>query len=371
MAIIRQPAYISKSPISVAIGGTVPAPFPPTPVVPAQDFQINGQLAGTGIGKWVSVIDYYGGFITGPTSFTFDDLEGVTGNFFSAIPSTTINISAPNLIFVGNNTLFGASVSLTTLDLPKLKVASAIGAGFFSYSALTTINVGSLISFSGFSTGITFPVLTTLDLSKVQYITLGISAVTFSVLTSLSLASLIAISNVLSFNAPLMTTLTMPPLGTWKACGGNISLTNIALNQTSVDKLLEALAYMDGNNGTLLYGTGKLVTITGTSSSPSNLGVVTGLNGSQFVGAGTVCTATIANHGYAIGDVIRVAGVGAPLTNANRYAVILSSGFTTGQFQYTITSQTGTGTGTGTVSVTKAGASAAALVNRQVTLTTN
>jgi hypothetical protein len=160
-------------------------------------------------------------------------------------------------------------------------------------------------------------------------------------------------------------------LGTWKAMLGMVNLTNIALNQTSVNNLLAALAYMDGNNGTLLFGTGRAVTITGTSSAPSNLGVVTGLNGSQFVGAGTICTATIANHGYAIGDMIRVAGVGAPLVNANRYAAILPTDFTTGSFKYNIASQTGTGTGTGTVSVTKAGPSAAALVTRGVTLTTN
>jgi hypothetical protein len=373
MSIVRQPAYITKSPISVAIGGTVPVPFPPTPVVPAQDLQINGVLTGTGRGKWVSTIDYYSSQLTGPTTFTFSDLEGVTGNFFTGVPSTTTSISAPNLIYVGNNIGIPGLASLVTLDIPKVQmVVGQIFSGVASFTGLTTINVQSLRAFSQIGNVNIFNVLTTFDLPNVQYIFAGIGLVTFSVLTSLNLSSLIYVGSTgFGFNAPLMTTLTMPTLGTWKACLGNISLTFTALNQASVNSLLDALAYMDGNNGTIAYGTGRLVTITGTSSAPSNLGVVTGLNGSQFVGVGTICTATIANHGYAIGDVIRVAGVGAPLGNANRYAVILSSGFTTGQFQYTITSQTGTGTGVGTVSVTKAGPSAKELVLRGVTLTTN
>jgi hypothetical protein len=374
MSIIRQPAYIAKSPISVAIGGTVPAPFPPTPVIPAQDFQINGVLQGTGAGKWVSSIEYYSGSIGGPTSWVFSDLEGTSGGFFSSnIPITATSVSAPNLIYVGGSLLAGGGVftytALTSINFPKLKYLGGLALGApNAYPALTSINFPELVFMGSNFTGI-FNGVTSMDLSKLQ-INNGLSFASTS-LTSLSLPSLVISLGQFSLNLPALTTLNLPTLGTWKAMFGNVNLTNIALNQTSVNDLLAALAYMDGNNGTVSYGTGRTVAILGTSSAPSNLGVVTGLNGSQFVGAGTICTATIANHGYAIGDVIRVAGVGAPLGNANRYAVILSSGFTTGQFQYTITSQTGTGTGTGTVSVTKAGASAAALVNRGVTLTTN
>jgi hypothetical protein len=375
MSIVRQPAYIAKSPISIAIGGTVPAPFPPTPVVPAQDLQINGVLTGTGSGKWVSAIEYYFGSLNGPTTFTFSDLEGTTGGFFNSnAPTTSTSVSAPNLIYVGSNLFAGGGVftysNLTSINFPKLQyIGGSLLGSPNTYPALTSISFPELV-FIGSPWGGNLAGSTSIDVPKLQIMS-GMNF-TANSLTSLNLSSLAFCSGNLSFTAPALTTLTMPSvLGTWKAMLGMVNLTNIALNQTSVNNLLAALAYMDGNNGTLLFGTGRAVTITGTSSAPSNLGVVTGLNGSQFVGAGTICTATIANHGYAIGDMIRVAGVGAPLVNANRYAAILPTDFTTGSFKYNIASQTGTGTGTGTVSVTKAGPSAAALVTRGVTLTTN
>jgi hypothetical protein len=366
MSIVRQPAYIAKSPISVAIGGTVPAPFPPTPVIPAQDLQINGVLTGTGRGKWVSTIDYYAGQFAGPTTFTFSDLEGVTANFFTGVPNTTTSISAPNLIYVGNNIGISGSASLVTLDIPKVQmVVGQIFSGISSFTGLTTINVQSLRAFSQIGNANIFNVLTTLDLTNVQYIFTGIGSVTFSVLTSLNLSSLIYVgSNGFSFSAPLMTTLTMPTLGTWKAMLGNVGLSSIALNQTSVDNLLAALAYMDGNNGTVLFGTGKIVSITGTSSTPSAVSTVN-TAGANFSATGATCIVNMTAHGYNTGDVLQLKNTG--VANFNRYASITRN--SADQFQYAISSTTATGSGTATV--VRAGTSAAALVTRGVTLTTN
>jgi hypothetical protein len=378
MAIIRQPAYITKSPISVAIGGTVPVPFPPTPVIPAQDIQINGVLTGTGSGKWVGIIDYYNNLVNSPTSFTFSDLEGTASSFLSSnLPNSAItslvSVSAPNLIYVGTNLLLGSGLgsswtALTTADFPKLQF---IGGNIFnsatatSANALTTLNLGSLVSVGGF--GGTFNALTSVDVSKLQFI--GSSGLAFAAtsLTSLSLSSLVLCSGNIAFIAPALTTLTMPSvLGTWKAMTANVILTFNPLNQTSVDNLLAALAYMDGNNGTLLFGTGRSVTITGASSTPSNLGSVT-TPASQFSGVGTTCTVNWTNHGYANNDVLRISGI-TTLNQANGYFRITF--VNANQFTYTmLSSQTATGAGTATV--IKAGASAAALVNRGVTLTTN
>jgi hypothetical protein len=378
MAIIRQPAYITKSPISVAIGGTVPAPFPPTPVIPAQDIQINGVLTGTGAGKWTSIIDYYNNLINGPTSFTFSDLEGTASSFLSTNASniaitSLVSVSAPNLIYVGTSLLLGIGVgsswtALTTADFPKLQF---VGASIFNASnstsanALTTLNLGSLVSVGGF--GGVFNALTSVDVSKLQFI--GSSGLPFvaNSLTSLSLSSLVFCSGNISFTAPALTTLTMPSvLGTWKAMTASVILTSNALNQTSVDNLLAALAYMDGNNGTLLFGTGRSVTITGTSSTPSNLGSVT-TPASQFSGVGTTCTVNWTNHGYANNDVLRISGI-TTLTGANGYFRITF--VNANQFTYTmLSSQTATGVGTATV--IKAGPDAKALVTRGVTLTTN
>ena len=65
-------AAISQEPISVEIGGTVPAPFPYINIVPAQNLQIDGQLVETGGGKWVSSITYPP-TASGSTTFTFLD----------------------------------------------------------------------------------------------------------------------------------------------------------------------------------------------------------------------------------------------------------------------------------------------------------
>jgi len=122
---------------------------------------------------------------------------------------------------------------------------------------------------------------------------------------------------------------------------------------------------MDGTNNTLAYSTGRIITITGTSSAPSNAGSTT-TAGSNFVGTTTTCTVSLTAHGYSTGDVLRVSGV-TTLTNANKYAVITV--VNADQFTYTITSQTAVGSGTATI--VKANASAKALVTRGVTLTTN
>ena len=167
-------------------------------------------------------------------------------------------------------------------------------------------------------------------------------------------------------NGANLTTITLPTLGTWKVLlTTTLASTTNTLNQTSVDNLLAALAYMDGANGTVAFSSGKSVTITGTSSAPTNLGSTTQA-GSSFVGAGTTCTVNWTSHGYATDDVLRISGI-TTLTNANGYVRITV--VNANQFTYTIPSQTATGAGTATV--IKAGASVKALVTRGVTLATN
>jgi len=54
--------------------------------------------------------------------------------------------------------------------------------------------------------------------------------------------------------------------------GGDVSFTLSALNQTSVDNLLIALANLDGTGGTTLYEN-HTVTITGPAAAPSATGL--------------------------------------------------------------------------------------------------
>jgi hypothetical protein len=53
---------------------------------------------------------------------------------------------------------------------------------------------------------------------------------------------------------------------------GNVVITSAALNQASVDSILVRLAALNGSNGTTAFSS-RVVTITGTSSTPSATGL--------------------------------------------------------------------------------------------------
>ena len=358
--IIRQPSYIAQSPLSVTITGSS-LPFPPTPIIPAQAFQIGNSLVFNGRGKWASVIDFYGSSATGVTGLTFSDLEGVTGNFLQTTATTLNNtINASNLVYVGGNAFSAAGVVLS--NAPDLSSLQYVGGAFQLYtSASGTVNFPSLIvagSISG-----TYNIASAVNFPSLQYL-FGAFAPTISGAgPSINLSSLVYCTGPMSFSAANCTTLTLPSLGTWKYLGNVFSPTLCSFSQTTVDNILAALAYMDGTNGTTSF-TGTC-TITSFSSAPSNAGSTTRA-GSSFVGSGTTCTVTWPSHGYSTGDVLRISGI-TTLTNANKYAVITVQD--SGHFTYTITSQSATGAGTATV--VKAATNAKTLVTRGVTLTTN
>ena len=363
MPLVKQPAYISPSTITATIGGTFTSQLPFTPIVPAYNLQDGNTTIATGRGLWVQSFDYYGSNSSGATSFLFPDVEGSYSFFMQSVPTSITSFSAPNLLYVGGAILGSSPAilsSLTSVSLPKLAYASTMFANA-TLSGLTSLDLSSLISVGQFNpssmNGIS-------SLSFPQLKITSLLAIVSSSCTSISLPSIISVSG-LSISASSCTTLTLPTLGTWKICVPSLAITSCAFNQASVDSLLSAIAYMDGTNSTLLYGTGKTLTITGTSSAPTNLGSTT-TAGSNFVGAGTTCTVNMTAHGYATDDVLRISGI-TTLTNANRYARITV--VNANQFTYTITSQTATGAGTATV--IKAGASAKAIVTRGVTLATN
>lgn len=362
--LVKQTSYISPSPMTATIGGTFQLPLPQTTIVPAYNIQDGNEIITTGRGIWVNNFSYYDTSSVGATSFLFPDIEGCYGSFMTSIPTSITTISAPNLVYLGSNA-FGSSpltyASLTSISLPKLRISGTLF-GNNTMNALTSLDLSSLISGSFSPTNING--LTSLSFPSLKYLsTLSIPNATS--LTSISTPSLVQIGQLTLGTLSACTTWTLPTLGTWKILTASFTITSCAFNQTTVDNILAALAYMDGTNNTSAYSSGRTVTITGTSSAPTNLGSTTQA-GSSFVGAGTTCTVNWTNHGYATGDVLRISGI-TTLTNANRYAVITV--VNANQFTYTITSQTATGAGTATV--VKAGASAKALVTRGVTLTTN
>jgi hypothetical protein len=369
MPLIKQSAFISQSPITVNIGGDGALSVQPFVMAPSLQLYVEGQLVGTRNGKYVQSLNYYssfGGAVPVITTISLPDLEGAYGDIFSSLQTSVTTIDAPELVFGGGACFSGSGASsyavLTSINLPKL--VKMVGSSFLGLTAanLTTLNLNSLVE--ALSISATFNSLTALNLPSLKTLT---SSLVFSSTstTSINLSSLVMMNDAITITASLCTTLTLPTLGVWKVLRGNFTATTCAFNQTTVDNILAALAYMDGTNGTFLFGSGRTVSITGTSSAPSNAGSTT-TPGSNFVGATTTCTVNLTSHGYTTGDVLRVSGI-TTLTNANRYAVITV--VNANQFTYAITSQTATGAGTATI--VKANASAKALVTRSVSLTTN
>jgi hypothetical protein len=366
MPLFKQSAYISPSPISIAIGNAIT--IPPVVMAPALEIYLDNQLVGKKNGKYIQNFIWYptfGGASTFPTSFVFSDLDGVVADLLSSCPASITSLSCPELVYVGGSlfTQAGSATypSLTSLNLPKLRVVGGVGLAITA-SSLTTLNVPELVFIS--STGGVFASLSSLNHPKVKVV-VNLNTLNLATATSIDFSSIVFIGSGFTVTAPNCTTLSLPALGTWKVLNGSFTATSCAFNQTTVDNILSALAYMDGTNNTLTFSVGRTVSITGTSAAPSNLGSTT-TAGSNFVGAGTTCTVNWTGHGYATGDVLRVSGI-TTLTNANRYARITV--VNANQFTYTITSQSATGAGTATV--VKAAASAQALVTRGVTLTTN
>jgi len=332
----------------------------------------------------INIGDFANGRITScSVNATAAPVAIMSKTLFQSIPNL-VSFSAPDLVMAGQ--LFGSSSSfpnLTSLSFPELVIATGQMHGTFnaltalSFPKLRFLNQLSIVAPA--ATTVSFPVLESVSstlggtLNAATSLTFpelracGGIIVSASAMTTLALPKLRAIGPS-GFNvpAPLLATITLPPLGQWKALMGNVTLTSGSLTQATVDALLAQLAYMDGNNGTLVYGTGRTVAITGSNAAPSNLGSTT-TAGSNFVCSGTTCTVNWTNHGYATNDVLRISGITGPAGNANRYARITV--VNANQFTYTISTQTGTGTGTATV--IRAGASASALVTRGVTLTTN
>jgi hypothetical protein len=297
------------------------------------------------------------------SSLNLSSLKFVWGNFGGSSLSTLNSLNLSNLTMVSNNFTL-TNNNLTSLSLPALELVN--GTMILTSTSVTSLSLPELTYVNNFT--INLGSLTSLSLNSLEG--LGSFTATLPLLTSLSISSLRS-NNTINLSSPFLSTLTLPAPGVWKSSGGiNINLGS--LNQTTVDTLLNTLAYMDGNNNTSLFGTGKSLTISGgTNAAPSNDGSVnvtlqTSPTLPNISCVGTTCTVNLTNHGYSSGDVLRISGV-TTATNANRYAVITVTN--ANQFTYTITSQTANGGGTATI--IKAGASAKTLVTRGVTLTTN
>jgi len=213
----------------------------PTPV------QIDGTLSPTN-GAWYSGADFSAGGTVNNLSLT--NVVGIPGNLASGITFEGA-LSLPELTYVAQLLLSGTN-NVTSISIPKLKYVNV--ASLVSYNLLSsaTFSVLEAIIGAGSTTSFTScPVLTSISFPNLKYAFTNFSAVSGTGnLTTFSLGS-----NLVYF--------------------GSINFTSCSLNQASVDGILAALLALDGTGNKMLYGAGRTITLTGTSSAPSAAGLLT------------------------------------------------------------------------------------------------
>jgi hypothetical protein len=258
------------------------APQSPTQffnLVPAQAVQF-GSTYTRYSGQWIASWAYTeAAWITGQTritSLTFDNLEGVTGNYAPTSMSAITTLSLPNLSYVGGNYAPSSMSALTTLSTPNLSYVggnfspititaltslsapnlSYVGGGFSmsSMSALTTMSTPNLSYVGGAFTFLTLNSLTTLSLTNLSYVGGAISLSSMSALTTMSLPNLSYVGG--NFTPQTMAALTSLSAPNLSYVGGNFNpQTMAALTSLS----LTNLSYVGGQ--LLLSNCGALTTI--------------------------------------------------------------------------------------------------------------
>ena len=229
------------------------------------------------------------------TSLSLPALTGVGGTFNPNTMIALTSLSLPALTTVGGNFNPSTMAALTSLSFPAL---TTVGGTFnpHTMAALTSLSFPALTTVGGTFNPNTMAALTSLIVPALEFVGSNFNPSTMAALTSLSFPALTTVGGTFNPNTmAALTSLSLPVIevlgngisttsqtaalttmeigASLKLCGGNVTITSAALNQTSVDNLLVRLAALDGTNGTMLFGTGKTVTITGTSATPSAAGL--------------------------------------------------------------------------------------------------
>jgi hypothetical protein len=201
------------------------------------------------------------------------------GSAFTAdvMPSlTTLNI--PELAYVGGVFSPGHDAALTTLDAPSLVY---VGNGFSpDVMPLTTLNVPELAFVGSNFQPNNLSSLTTLSLPALAIVGGIFNPNNMAALTTVTLPAIVSIgggegggSGGIDLSDGAETALTTFTLGAGlKYVGGDVLFPSSALDQASVDNILERLAALDGTGGTTIYS-GHTVTLTGTAATPSGGGL--------------------------------------------------------------------------------------------------
>lgn len=213
------------------------------------------------------------------TSVSFPMLQSIASSFlanFNIISTLTF----PSLKNIGLNFGLNNFSALTSFSAPVL---TSIGSGFSSSSTtlLNTLDVPLLEYIGGSFSPNSHPALISLNLPSLKYVGGTFNPGNMAALTSINMlvveviGSTVTTGNAIVFQFGLgaLTTFQLP--STLKQVGfgaGNVVITSAALNQASVDSILIRLAALDGTAGTTTFNN-RVVTITGTSSTPSAAGL--------------------------------------------------------------------------------------------------
>jgi len=193
-------------------------------------------------------------------------IVGTEGPWASIIlASQNGNIVFENLVGL----VFLSGLGNCTISFPVAKVIKSFSTS--NNSGVTAISIPNVV-FGNLSL-INYSLLTSFSAPKAAIIT-DMLLISNGLLNTISLPDIIYITGSLQSsggNANLVN-FTLGPNLKW--VNSNISFTSCSLNQASVDNILERLAALDGTNGSVTYGAGRTVTITGTSSGPSATGVI-------------------------------------------------------------------------------------------------
>lgn len=242
------------------------------------------------------------------TSLSLPNLVAIGNQFNLSAPLLTdISASLPNLQRVGSGFSINSSFNITNLNFPQLLYCGALTLNNNNQAIVTSIDFQNLISV-GTSINISNQsAVTTFNFNSLQFVYANITLSGLTSLTGIGFVSLTILNNnnnatALNVqNCASLVTFILPSIERIYSSGGstisfssgtpnlqvfafgsnlkqvgntsgNVIFTSCALSQSSVDGILVSLAALDGTNGTTTFNN-RIVTITGTSATPSATGL--------------------------------------------------------------------------------------------------
>lgn len=211
---------------------------------------ITGNLAATG---------YPTSSITGTISFPLLEFVGGSITLSNVFLAGGTGFSSPKLKYIQTLTI-SSTGGLINLDFSGLEVCNLLTVSGSSLQGLSSFVFNSL------------KYLQTWNLQPANFC----PTVSFPAMVEWGMDSISsAINLVPTSGASQLTDVLLGTIGTLKAIhSSNITITGQALTQSCVDAILALLVSLDGTNGTTLYGSGKIVNLSGgTSATPSSTGL--------------------------------------------------------------------------------------------------